>query len=381
MSLEGELVVHLGWDGHRVQDARVTSTRPFAASRVLEGKTPEEAVAMVPHLFSICGCAQGAAAVHALAGAGARVDAATAPIDVVLETVQEYFWRLLIDWPQTMHHAIDAATVSDVRRGIALHARARDGKPDPESAEALHELAETLSAAAAQKVFGMSPAAWLTLGDADALAAWTDSGITIPAQLLGLLLDTMPELGRSDVALMPPPARDALMQAVVPAMARQAKFSIAPTWDGSPVETGALARMRSQPLIAALVARDGNSVATRMTARLAELATLLVELCTQPLADRPPIEVQAVGLGRDEGLGAVQTARGLLLHRVCLAEGRVAHYQIVAPTEWNFHPDGALVRGLRKIVTDDRATLEQATRLAVQALDPCVGFRIEVGDA
>jgi Ni,Fe-hydrogenase I large subunit len=77
----------------------------------------------------------------------------------------------------------------------------------------------------------------------------------------------------------------------------------------------------------------------------------------------------------------VQTARGLLLHRVRLAKGRVAHYQIVAPTEWNFHPDGALVRALRRMVTDDRATLEQATRLAVQALDPCVGFRIEVGDA
>ena len=381
MSLEAELVVHLGWDGHRVQDARVTSTRPFAASRVLEGRTPAEAAAMVPQLFSICGCAQRAAAVLALAGAGARVDAATAPIDVVLETVQEYFWRLLIDWPQTMHHPIDAASVSDVRRGIASHARARDGKPEHESAAALRELAETLSATAAQKIFGMSPAAWLTLGHTDALAAWTDGGATIPARLLGVLLDTLPELGRSDVALMPAPARDALMQAVVPAMTRQAKFTIAPTWDGSPVETGALARMRSQPLIAALVARDGNSVAARMTARLAELATLLVELCRPPSPDRPPFEIEAVNLGRDDGLGAVQTARGLLLHRVRLAEGRVARYQIVAPTEWNFHPDGALVRGLRKIVTDDRTTLEQATRLAVQALDPCVAFRIEVGHA
>ena len=86
-------------------------------------------------------------------------------------------------------------------------------------------------------------------------------------------------------------------------------------------------------------------------------------------------------LARDEGLGAVQTARGLLLHRVCLWDGRVAHYQIVAPTEWNFHPDGALVRGLRTIVADDSETLEQKARLAVQALDPCVAFRIEVGHA
>ena len=77
----------------------------------------------------------------------------------------------------------------------------------------------------------------------------------------------------------------------------------------------------------------------------------------------------------------MQTARGLLLHRVCLEEGRVAHYQIVAPTEWNFHPAGALVRGLRTIVTDDSEALEQRTRLAVQALDPCVAFHIEAGHA
>ena len=93
------------------------------------------------------------------------------------------------------------------------------------------------------------------------------------------------------------------------------------------------------------------------------------------------IEVQAISLGRDECLGAVETARGLLLHRVRLVDGRVAHYQIVAPTEWNFHPDGALVRGLRTMVADDDETLEQRARLAVQALDPCVAFRIEVGHA
>ena len=81
MRLEGELVVHLAWDGHRVQDARVTSTRTFAASRVLAGKTPADAAAIVPHLFSICSCAQGAAAVNALAGAGARIAELLRPHD------------------------------------------------------------------------------------------------------------------------------------------------------------------------------------------------------------------------------------------------------------------------------------------------------------
>ena len=381
MSLEGKLEVRVAWDGHRIRDARIISTRPFAASRVLEGRTPAEVTATVPLLFSLCGRAQRAAAAHALVAAGAQVDAPGVPRDVVLETVQEHFWRLLIDWPQTMRHPVDAATIADVRRQIAALTGAQDAKSARERTVALHELAETLSATAAQKIFGMSPQVWLTLGDADELAAWTDRGATLPAQLLGLLLETMPRLGCSDVVLMPPPAREALMRTVAPAMARQAAFSSAPTWDGKPVETGPLARMSSQPLVVALAARDGNSVATRMTARLAELATLLVELNAPQADDRSISPVQSVPLARDEGLGAVQTARGLLLHRVCLQDGRVADYQIVAPTEWNFHPDGALVRGMLTIVADDSEALEQRTRLAVQALDPCVAFRIEVGHA
>jgi len=377
MSLEGELVVRLEWDGHRVKDACIASTRPFAASRVLEGKTPAEAVAIVPRLFTICGSAQSAAAARAVEGAGAPVDTAGSPLDVLLEAAQEYFWRLLIDWPQTMGHPIDAASVSDVRRQIA----SRNGEPASASTLGRSELGDALSAIAAQKIYGTPPADWLTLGDADALLAWTDRGATTPARLLGLLLHDMPHLGCSNVALMPAATRDALIRTVAPAMARQAEFSSAPTWDGNPVETGALARMQSQPLVAALAARDGNSVATRMTARLAELATLLVELCAQPGQERAIFELQGMPLARDEGLGAVQTARGLLLHRARLADGRVAHYQIVAPTEWNFHPDGALVRGLRTIVADDGAALLQRARLAVQALDPCVAFRIEVGNA
>ena len=60
---------------------------------------------------------------------------------------------------------------------------------------------------------------------------------------------------------------------------------------------------------------------------------------------------------------------------------RVVDYQIVAPTEWNFHPDGALPRGLAGLEVDDEPRLLRAARLAVHALDPCVASRIEVGHA
>ncbi len=94
-----------------------------------------------------------------------------------------------------------------------------------------------------------------------------------------------------------------------------------------------------------------------------------------------PRWIESFATARGEGVAAVQTARGLLLHRARVEDGRVTGYQIVAPTEWNFHPAGALTRGLEGMRADDEATLRSDARLVVQGLDPCVACRIEVGHA
>jgi Ni,Fe-hydrogenase I large subunit len=91
--------------------------------------------------------------------------------------------------------------------------------------------------------------------------------------------------------------------------------------------------------------------------------------------------IRAIAVAPGEGIAAVQTARGVLLHRVRFDSGRVADYQIVAPTEWNFHPEGAFVRGIAGMAARDAAEAERRTVLAAQTLDPCVALRIEVGHA
>jgi len=91
--------------------------------------------------------------------------------------------------------------------------------------------------------------------------------------------------------------------------------------------------------------------------------------------------LDAVPLGDGTGLARVETARGLLLHLMQVKDGRVARYVIVAPTEWNFHPQGAFVG---EIVGSPAATRDAAERLARRlalALDPCVGFEVAVEDA
>jgi len=389
MTIEGELTVRLGWDGRAVRRVAIHSSRPFAIARVLSGRAPADARAMVPRLFAICGGAQGAAAAAALAAASAhsheRDEPGAAELTAVVEAAQEHFWRLLIDWPRAMGRPPATTPVAAARREIGpvlaeLMARVAEGGTGAVAPRTIAELAHALDGLS-DAVYAMPPDAWLALDDPAALAAWAERGATLPAALLRELFAEAPDLGRCSTPLMPVATRELLVDEVMPALARDPEFCRAPLWRGRPVETGPLARQRAHPLVAALAERDGHVVTTRMVARLVELAVLLERLRNAFRSPPAPRAVRGHALADGEGLAAVETARGLLLHRVRLADETVADYAIVAPTEWNFHPSGALAEGLAQLAADDEAALVRKVRIAVQALDPCVACRVEVGHA
>jgi hypothetical protein len=80
------------------------------------------------------------------------------------------------------------------------------------------------------------------------------------------------------------------------------------------------------------------------------------------------------------GFALAEAARGALLHRVEVADGLVQRYQILAPTEWNFHPDGVVAQGLERIARSGvgGTELERLARLYITAVDPCVEYRLSV---
>lgn len=59
----------------------------------------------------------------------------------------------------------------------------------------------------------------------------------------------------------------------------------------------------------------------------------------------PETRLDADGIG----LVQVQAVRGLLIHRLELRQERVYDYRIVAPAEWNFHPEGVVAQGLKPL--------------------------------
>jgi hypothetical protein len=321
-------------------------------------------VAIVPRLYSICAQSQAAAAELACcAAAGESVDPsrlARARESVTAETLREAALRTLLEWPKALGEQPGEAAVAAARGALTA--------PHGGSGSAISVAA-----------FGTSAEEWLALQTLAELEHWASQGRTATARFVRRALDddaapgTPAGRARTVVPLLPTPAQSSDLAELAQAADADPEFARRPVWRGAPAETGALARLQSDALLQALLQRGTARVAARFVARLRELALLL--------AGRGHAALGAVTLADGSGLAWVENARGLLVHRLRLVQGRTAHYRIVAPTEWNFHPAGALPAALCDTPAHDLDALQRRTRLLVDSLDPCVECRVEFEDA
>lgn len=156
----------------------------------------------------------------------------------------------------------------------------------------------------------------------------------------------------------------------------------APRLGGEAMEVGALARqlVDGHPLARDIVARHGGSVAARVVARLLEIARTLPEMerWARRLAPDDPFCVELELTEEGEGMGLVEAARGALGHWITIRAGRIARYQIVAPTTWNFSPrdaagtPGALEQALAGLAVGAGGPLPALVQHVVRSFDPCM---------
>jgi hydrogenase large subunit len=160
-------------------------------------------------------------------------------------------------------------------------------------------------------------------------------------------------------------------------------FAKAPRHAGAPVEVGAIARqaVAGNGLVRALMARDGGtSVAARVVARLVEAAQLglLMEGWARALKPSAPFFVPTVLPESGEAVGFTEAARGSLGHWLTVEEGRIARYQIIAPTTWNFSPrdaegiPGPLEQALEGLEVGVEGARSVAVQHIVRSFDPCM---------
>ncbi|MCH8467889.1 MAG: nickel-dependent hydrogenase large subunit, partial [Roseinatronobacter sp.] len=155
----------------------------------------------------------------------------------------------------------------------------------------------------------------------------------------------------------------------------------APRLAGLPMECGALARqvIDGHPLARDLAAKGGGVLA-RVGARLLETARLqlLMETLAQGIDPAAKFMSQGNLPQQGEGAGLVEAARGALGHGLRIEGGRIASYQIIAPTTWNFSPrdSGGTPGPLEAALVGARVSHGEDTPLEVQhivrSFDPCM---------
>ena len=103
-AIEGQIDIDLYPDNSDGERVGISSSRPVQASRVMEGKSPDEALSLIPLLFNICGVAQARTSLSAiqdqLAISPHPAEEIARDMLVLTETAREHLFRILVDWPR-----------------------------------------------------------------------------------------------------------------------------------------------------------------------------------------------------------------------------------------------------------------------------------------
>lgn len=386
--IEGQIEIDIRTRRNSNAVVEIVSSRPVYASQIMIGKTPEQALNLIPLIFSVCRIAQSrvsfSAIMQQLGHPSSAPDECARDMLVIAETAREHLFRIFMDWPvlfAAVHDDQFLPYINGLTRQTA-QALYQDGhgflmgsalSPNVQQLETvISELEQFLSA----YVFQHSLDQWLRISDIDDLGHWSSKGNHLIAQSLRTILHNNWETqGCPEGHFLPELDHQQLLERFQSENARH--FIAQPDWHGKPFETTTLSRQQSHPLIKNLRQKFQNTLITRWLARLVELAgipdhlrSLLIKL-KRP--DLTPIE-QSASLG----IAQIEAARGKLIHRVKIEKNRISQYQILAPTEWNFHPRGLIQQSLSRIQASDKAETNRIARLLINAIDPCVGYALRI---
>ena len=387
-AIEGQISIKLYPKKMLHERVEITSSRPVHAAKILIGKTPEQALALIPLLFNICGVAQSRVALSAIQQAlqleqPAALETARDML-VLSENAKEHLLRVFLDWPtlfglQNKNHQLPylSQLVATFKTALfeqsdAFSLNSTLNSDFANAEQAINELETYLH----EHVFCCPTEQWLAINSSADLRQWAATTDSIAAVALNNI-DQQGWSAQGPSSCPPLPLLDASSLLEQMNASDAAAFIAQPTWQGHCYETTALSRQMQQPLIHLLQQEFDNGLITRWTARLVEIA-LIPQQMLQLLNTLKNKQHGAPNNTAQLGLAQVEAARGRLIHRVSIKDGRISNYQILAPTEWNFHPQGLIAQSLLHIDTQDKQELDQLTRLMINAIDPCVGYQLSI---
>ncbi len=343
-------------------------------SHLLHGQAPDQVVSKLGSVFTLCAHAHRRVARLALDAAAStpQIESSAEQVSLCLETARDHLRSMALDWPQRLpQHSASSQNMGWLRDCPLPLVTAQPLTRSDAAWSALEQLRGWLE----EKILVQSTIGWLARHrEPEALALWcqAQSLQLTPAHCLSQWHAwapvCSPEVRRLDVLDTDTSCQSSHLQQLAHDLIKQPDFAQCPTWRGQSAENGPWTRLRhrANPM--------ANTVWTRLSARwleLVEIASMRPQ--TSPPSCMPLLSSGALKLSEGQALGWCEMARGLLLHWVQLdPQGKVQDYRVVAPTEWNFHPEGALAQALTALTATDT----QAAQSLAAAFDPCVSCTV-----
>ena len=402
MSLAGQYLLQPG------SNPSIAGSRPVMGGarlgRLLHGQQGDSVVHMLGNVLTLCAHAQRRTARMVLRAAEQQEPASVTPestLSLQLETARDHLRSMALDWPQRQSQSLQPVQLKWLGGcPFPLATPPRALTPDEVAAQQKQLQAWLESAILCRPIGGWAaersaqvkgggrrpgdtqqsalPPSLLTQWlaqhrDENAFATWCKDNAdrATPLQCLvqwhASATALQPGSHTLDVLDGNPDQQTANLRTIAMAMADDPDFALRPQWHGACVETGVWSRLRQRKAAPGI-----TSAWSRLQARWIELLEL-ISAPTEPAAVL--LSSGAFPLGDGQAIAWCEMARGLLLHWVQLDEQhRVQDYRVLAPTEWNFHPDGALAQALTQLNPDDAA----AAWCLTSAYDPCVDCSVNV---
>ncbi len=298
--------------------------------------------------------------------------------------MREHSIRVVLDWPRLFDLPAEREALPMTRDRSGAFAEALFGDSGAFTLQGhlrvdtprLEKMIDELEMDLQQGVFHQPLSHWYSMRAGSQFETWVRAEQGVAARSLARAFESgWQNQGAAECPHLPPTAAGELLARFDQADAEA--FIATPQWRGSPRETSALTRQRSHPLVQALMQVCGNALMTRWAARLLELAEIPQRL-RRLLGELGRDQTTTADNGSADGLAQVEAVRGRLVHRVRIEDGLISRFQVLAPTEWNFHPRGLLCKSLEALPPLETDQLEKLARLVIDAIDPCVGYRLAV---
>ena len=349
------------------------SSRQDWAPRLARGQAVSALPGLMASLFNLCSHAHRLCAQLAIEAAAPGLLPAPQQVAQRLrtETAQEHIRRIGLDWPRLL--ATDAqgswATLAQTAlKACPLLAPATTAATDPWPATLAWLEDQLLQMPATTWL-----RAWQACG-ADWLLDWSHRHTAWLPALLRAAREGDTAVPLDPAIALRAHADLAGQRSLSAALALTSGFALHPSWHGAPAHTGHWTRLNDLP---------GGLPLTPWSllgSRIAEL----IRLCKPDAPGQGGagwLSFGALNTGPHQGLAWVEMARGLLVHQVEIdgtgGNARVAACRVLAPTEWNFHPQGVVAQRIAAL--DGRQPVEDTerrVRLLMAAFDPCVPFDV-----